>query len=130
MKTAKTQKTQTNKKNYMSDEAFADLKEAMEDALAFEQGKRRDLKITRVRLPRAPKAMSSREIVLIRRKLNCSQSVFAMMLNVSPKTVQPWEQGSREPGDAALKLLTIAKKHPEVLLDAQMHKSSGPGECR
>jgi DNA-binding transcriptional regulator YiaG len=33
---------------------------------------------------------------------------------ISPKTVQAWEQGSREPGDAALKLLTIAKKHPKV----------------
>ena len=65
MKTAKIQKTQTNKKNYMSDEAFADLKEAMEDSIAFEQGKRRDLKITRIRLPQAPKTMSSREIVLI-----------------------------------------------------------------
>lgn len=41
-----------------------------------------------------------------------------MMLNISPKAVQAWEQGSREPGDAALKLLTIAKKHPEVLLEA------------
>jgi putative transcriptional regulator len=117
MKTAKTRKVQTNKKNYMSDEAFAELKEAMEEALAFERGKGRDLKVTRVRAPRPPKAMSPKDIVLIRRKLNCSQAVFAMMLNISPKTVQAWEQGSREPGDAALKLLTIAKNHPEVLLE-------------
>jgi len=39
------------------------------------------------------------------------------MLNISPKTVQAWEQGSREPSDVALKLLTIAKIHPEVLLE-------------
>ena len=38
------------------------------------------------------------------------------MLNISPKTVQAWEQGSREPGDAALKLLAIAKKHPDALV--------------
>jgi putative transcriptional regulator len=118
MKRGKTRKLQTNKTNYMNDEAFAELKEAMEDALAFEQGKRRDLKITRIQAPRPPKAMSPKEIVQIRRKLNCSQSVFAMMLNISPKTVQAWEQGAREPGDAALKLLSIAKKHPEVLLEA------------
>jgi putative transcriptional regulator len=101
----------------MSDEAFADLKEAMEDALAFERGKRRDLKITRIQVPRPPKTMSAKDIVQIRRKLNSSQTIFAMML-ISPKTVQAWEQGSREPGDAALKLLSIAKKHPEVLLEA------------
>lgn len=47
-----------------------------------------------------------------------------MMLNISPKTVQAWEQGSREPGDAALKLLTIAKNHPEVLLESLTCKIS------
>src|SRR5437870_3542407 len=114
---ARTRKVQTTKANYMSDEAFSDLKEAMEDALAFERGKRHDLKVTRIRAPRPPKAMSPRDIARIRERLNCSQAVFAMMLNISPKTVQAWEQGSREPGDAALKLLTIAKNHPEVLLE-------------
>ena len=117
MNTRKTRKAQTNKTNYMSDEAFADLREAMEDALAFERGKRRDLKVTRIQAPRPPKAMSPREIARIRQRLNCSQAIFAMMLNISPKTVQAWEQGVREPGDAALKLLTIAKNHPEVLLE-------------
>ncbi len=118
MKAARTRKAQTNKSNYMSDEAFADLKEAMEGALAFERGERGDLKVSRIRAPRPPKAMSPRDIARIRERLNCSQAVFAMMLNISPKTVQAWEQGSREPGEAALKLLTIAKKHPEVLLEA------------
>ena len=113
----KARRVQTNKANYMSDEAFADLKEAMEDALAFERGDRRSLKITRIRAPRPPKALSAQDIVQIRRRPNCSQTVFAMMLNISAKTVQAWEQGSREPGDAALKLLTIAKRHPEVLLE-------------
>ena len=117
MKTGKTRQAQTTKTNYMSDAAFADLKDAMEDALAFERGKRHDLKVTRIQAPRPPKAMSPRDIARIRERLNCSQAVFAMMLNISPKTVQAWEQGSREPGDAALKLLTIAKNHPEVLLE-------------
>jgi putative transcriptional regulator len=118
MKTGKTRKAQTNKTNYMSEEAFAGLKQAMEDALAFERGQRRDLKVSRLQVPRPPKAMSPRDIARIREKLNCSQAVFAMMLNISAKTIQAWEQGSREPSDAALKLLTIAKNHPEVLLEA------------
>jgi len=117
MKATKTRKGQTNKRSYMSDEAFADLKEAMEGALGFERGERSNLKVTRLQAPRPPKAMSPKDIAKIRRKLNCSQAVFAMILNISPKTVQAWEQGSREPGDAALKLLTIAKNHPEVLLE-------------
>ncbi|HKO98680.1 MAG TPA: helix-turn-helix domain-containing protein [Pyrinomonadaceae bacterium] len=117
MKAIKTRRVQTNKTNYMSDEAFADLKEAMEGAVAFERGERRDLKVTRIQAPRPPKAMSPKDISRLRQKVNCSQAVFAMMLNISPKTVQAWEQGSRELGDAALKLLTIAKNHPEVLLE-------------
>lgn len=117
MKAAKTRKMQTNKANYMSDEAFADLKAAMGDALAFERGERRKLKVTRIKAPRRPRAMSPRDIARIRERLNCSQAVFALMLNISTKTVQAWEQGSREPGDAALKLLSIAKKRPEVLLE-------------
>ena len=114
---ARSRKVQTNKTNYMSDEAFGDLKEALEGALAYEQGGNRDLRVSRISAPRPPKAMSPKDIARIRQKLNCSQSVFALMLNISPKTVQAWEQGSREPSDAALKLLTIAKKHPEILLE-------------
>jgi hypothetical protein len=56
MKTGKTRRVQTNKTNYIGDEAFTELKEAMEDALAFERGKRRDLKVTRIQAPRPPKA--------------------------------------------------------------------------
>jgi hypothetical protein len=37
----------------MTDESFAQLKDAMEDALAFERGERRDLKITRIQASRA-----------------------------------------------------------------------------
>ena len=46
----------------MNDEAFADLKKAMEHALAFERGKRRDLKVTRIQDPRPPKTLSPQPI--------------------------------------------------------------------
>jgi len=114
---ARALKAKAGKKNYMSDEAFGELRGALEDALAYERGERRDLKVTRVAVPRPPEPISRDQIVAIRRRLNCSQSVFAMMLNVSPRTVQAWEQGTREPSDAALKLLSIADRHPEVLLE-------------
>jgi hypothetical protein len=39
----------------MSDEAFAHLREALEDALAFERGVRRDFHVTRIQAPRPPK---------------------------------------------------------------------------
>ena len=42
-----------------------------------------------------------------------SQSVFARLINVGANTVESWEQGVRRPREATLKLLTIAKQHPE-----------------
>lgn len=115
---ARARKAKASKKNYMSNEAFGALRGALEDAHAYERGERPGLRMTRVAVPRPPAPVSREEIVKIRRRLNCSQSVFAMILNVSPRTVQAWEQGTREPSDAALKLLSIADKHPEVLLES------------
>lgn len=105
------------KKEYVSDESFAELMESAEQALAYERGERKGYRVTRVAVPKPPQPMSSHEIAGLRKRLNYSQSVFARVLNVSTKTVQAWEQGARVPSDAALKLLTIAKKRPEVLLE-------------
>lgn len=70
---AKAQKGKISKSNYMSDEAFADLKGAVEDALAYERGGRKDLRVTRVAVPRPPKPISSGEIARVRQRLNCSR---------------------------------------------------------
>jgi len=34
------------------------------------------------------------------------------------KAVQAWEQGLRTPSDAALRLLIVAERHPEAIVDA------------
>lgn len=99
------------KKKYMSDEDFADLTLSLEQALQRARGERHDLRTTVRAAP--PKPMKKQEIIKLRQQLNLSQAVFAGMLNVSVRTVQAWEQGLRKPSDAALKLLTIAKKHPD-----------------
>jgi putative transcriptional regulator len=106
------------KSRHMTDETFAELTKSAKQALAYERGEDSGHRVTRIAVPRPPRPMSSAEIARIRQQLNYSQSVFARVLNVSPKTVQAWEQGIRVPSDAALKLLTIAKRHPEVLLEA------------
>jgi len=55
MKAGKTPKTQTNR-TITCDGAFSDLKEAMQDAVAFERRERRNLKVSRIQAPRPPKA--------------------------------------------------------------------------
>lgn len=68
-------------------------------------------------LPGRPKPMKPADIRALRESLNASQALLARLLNVSSNAVESWEQGIREPRQATLKLLHIAKKNPGVLLD-------------
>jgi putative transcriptional regulator len=102
------------KQKYMSDELFGELVESLGEALEYSRGAQVNARTTV--LPAPPKPMSKQEIIKLRQRLNYSQAVFARLLNVSVKTVQAWEQGVRVPSDAALKLLSVAKHHPEALL--------------
>ena len=103
----------------MTNEAFAELELSLNQALAYEHGKRKGFRVTNKPIPPAPKPRSKTAIVSLRNNLKCSQSTFAQLLNVSVKTVQAWEQGVRRPSDAALKLLAVAEKHPEALFDSE-----------
>jgi len=63
----------------------------------------------------------SEVLALRRRKLGVSQYVFARLLNVSPATVQAWEQGRNAVAGATLRLLRLAEKDPSIfsrLVDA------------
>ena len=68
-------------------------------------------------LPSPPKLLKPADIRALRASLNASQAMLARLLNVSSNAVESWEQGIREPRQATLKLLHIAKKNPGVLLD-------------
>ena len=64
------------------------------------------VRVTRVKVPEAAEA---------RARVGLSQQAFAILLGVSPRTLQDWEQGRREPTGAAKTLLRVAVTHPEVL---------------
>ena len=53
----------------------------------------------------------------IRKKLRLSQSAFAGLMGVSPRTIQDWEQGRRKPQGPAKSLLRIAEQHPEIFVE-------------
>jgi putative transcriptional regulator len=53
----------------------------------------------------------------IRKKLQLSQSAFAVLMGVSVRTIQDWEQGRRSPKGPAKSLLRVAEQHPEVFSD-------------
>lgn len=76
------------------------------------------MRTTTVALPARVVRMPPQEVREIRRKLKVSQAVFARLLNVPVVTEASWEVGRRNPSGAALRLLQIAKRKPEVLLTA------------
>lgn len=53
----------------------------------------------------------------IRDKTGLSQAKFAVLLGVSVRTLQDWEQERRAPSGAAKTLLLIADKNPSALLE-------------
>ena len=65
---------------------------------------------TEIQIPQAAEARS---------RVGLSQPAFARLLGVSPRTLQDWEQGRREPTGAAKMLLRVAVSNPEVLLKLQ-----------
>ena len=91
---------------------FHRLKAALEEANEFLEG---NLTLRNFEVPAAPPSLKSREIVNLRESLRMSQSVFAKVLNVSPKTVQAWERGTRRPAQSALRLLQILKTEPGIV---------------
>jgi len=54
-------------------------------------------------------------IAAARNASGLSQAMFAALLGVSPRTLQDWEQGRRQPSGAAKTLLRVAEQHPEAL---------------
>lgn len=88
-------------------------------ALGFEKATMDKLEALNIPEVRPLSAKSIREI---RKSLNVSQGVFAKYLNVTPSTVQKWEQGSVKPQSAALKLLTLVAERGAEILSEPEHR--------
>jgi len=71
-----------------------------------------------VKLPPPGKAIPAEQIRAIRLGLGCMQTEFATLLNVPTVTAISWENGTRRPSGAALRLLAVARHHPEALYAA------------
>ena len=72
-------------------------------------------RVRRVVIPPPVKAMSARVIRETRAKLGCTQSEFAALLNVPKVTAVSWENGTRKPSGAALRLLAVVRSNPAAL---------------
>ncbi|MGQ0814576.1 MAG: helix-turn-helix domain-containing protein [Gemmatimonadota bacterium] len=106
------------------------LIQGLKEAIAIERGERKAARVSRRKFTarsaaaKAPPRYSKTRIIRLRRRYGVSQAVFAGMLNVSRSTVCAWEQGHNEPDGATRRLLEVAERHPEVLLEPLKQKRS------
>ncbi|MBN1849473.1 MAG: helix-turn-helix domain-containing protein [Deltaproteobacteria bacterium] len=93
----------------MKTEKFNQLIASIKEAGEIKAGRKAPSRIFEIRPP---------EIRNVREKLKVSQNEFALMIGVSVRTLQNWEQGRRKPDGPAKALLRIASKNPSAVLDA------------
>lgn len=83
-------------------------------AIAHARG---ELTLRTTTLPGSPPKLTPTKIRAVRTRQKMSQGVFAAYLNVSPKTVQSWEQGTRVPKAGEARLLQIFDAIPDQVSD-------------
>jgi len=71
-----------------------------------------------VKLPPPVQPIPAQQIRAIRLGLGCTQIEFATLLIVPAVTAISWENGTRKPSGAAVRLLAVARHHPEALYAA------------
>ena len=84
---------------------FEDVKQGLEEAIAYEKGQGKARVKTYMILP--IKEYSGAEIRDIRMKAGMTQNVFAAYMGVSKKTVEAWECGRTHPTGPVFRLLDI-----------------------
>lgn len=90
-----------------------EIMQGLGEALEHVQGKRKLRSHTLTVEP--VKEYSAAEIKSIRNALGMAQSVFAVSLGVSKKTVEAWESGRNRPEGPARRILGMIQKDPTVL---------------
>lgn len=92
---------------------FNTLKTSLKEGIAYYKGRKN---LFTFHIPDPAPVYTSSQIRRIRERFHISQPIFALILNVSGKTVKSWEQGFRRPEKAACRLLQILEKRPEAVL--------------
>ena len=88
----------------MKNELFNELLASVQEMDEIVQGKKAAASVTKFPEPKAK---------IIREKIGLSQNQFAMLIGVSKRTLENWEQGRRHPTGPAKALLRILDVDPE-----------------
>ena len=92
----------------MDNKMFNELLASVQEMDDVTQGKQAAAKVTEFPEP---------EVKAMRESMGVSQDKFALILGVSKRTVENWEQGRRHPTGAARSLLKIVQANPQYALE-------------
>jgi putative transcriptional regulator len=93
----------------MKKSRFEELVENVKEAVAIHKGEK---------YPEREYVYDELDVKAIRQQFNFSQAKFALMLGISKRTLENWEQGSRYPTGPARRLLEIAARFPDIVYRA------------
>ena len=88
----------------MKNDMFNELLASVQEMDEIVQNKKAAARVTELPEP---------EVKLIREKVGLSQTRFALLIGVSKRTLENWEQGRRRPTGPAKALLKILDADPE-----------------
>jgi len=91
---------------------FERLKQGLEEGIVHTKG---ELTLKTVEIPDDPPEIDAETIAALRSRAAMSQAVFAKMLSVSTKTLQSWEQGTRQPSGSSLRIIQMFSEYPEIV---------------
>ena len=97
----------------MKRKLFAELKEGF-DALEAERQGKITLRTHEVEAKPAP-AVTAKELVRVRQRLNLSRAVFAHYLRTNVRTLENWEQGRAKPNAQAVLLIRLVARYPDTV---------------
>ena len=94
----------------MDPKDFEDLKQSVLDMKAHMRGEQVEgVRTTQVAVP---------DPAQVRQSMGLSQAQFAVLLGISVRTLQNWEQGRRQPEGPARALLKVALENPSAVAEA------------
>jgi len=118
----------------MNSTHFKRLLKSMQQVKAIQRGELKPGRVTTITLKEGgghvrkeidPEAYRRRQAAFhaasvagVREKLGLSQQELAVLLGISRRTLENWEQGRREPTGAAKVLLKVAERYPKAVLEA------------
>ena len=101
------------KQNATKRSLFAELMEGMDAMKAHREGKV-TLRTHTVAAPKIKMSPGAEFFVAAREKFNVSRTVWAIMLRVSPRTVEKWEQGGQVSPIAAT-FVELVTQYPDTI---------------